>query len=546
MIQAKKSTQRQLEAQMLAINTMLREIYNNKSTDEYKMKGDITKSPSYSTIEQMVADLAILRGFFKVDADDIKQLFNTLHRPVFKNLVKEYIMEQNDRNTVFTAMFTVGYRLLVGELSRIYASTEATPKGIVYKPDKVSRQKDAGKLIRVFNEDLEKKLDQYVRDMKKDPGSSPVNEAFLTEILAGEEFVEEGAGLDVAKKIGGTALGGLIGFAKIAIPAGILGSTSFMGAITVGMLAPFLCMCAGITTANGAIKGYRLTKKHISDKSRRDLVDELRHLSDNLVGNSDKSDITASLKKRFENISYLSGAVVKNSANIDERERRLLVDMRQVSDDMSELKYDASSEGDHEHNQKLLKRFSDVMTKLLVFYGVLEKTDDKAPESVQEAAGLAAATEAIASATKTSGEVMGIVTLGVGMLAGLFKGVAKILQGINPIADINYLFMNSYEKKIAKLENVSVLYYETKRAYDEYMKIPDAQRNKKVESKYMQNIEKYNITMQNLAAQIEHFNQRAKKESQQTADDIEKKIPSSDSSGSSSGSSDQSDDDFQF
>ena len=44
------------------------------------------------------------------------------------------------------------------------------------------------------------------------------------------------------------------------------------------------------------------------------------------------------------------------------------------------------------------------------------------------------------------------------------------------------------------------------------MKIPKAERKEKIESKYMKNIDKYNIKMQNLAAQIEHYDSRAKEE----------------------------------
>ena len=109
--------------------------------------------------------------------------------------------------------------------------------------------------------------------------------------------------------------------------------------------------------------------------------------------------------------------------------------------------------------------------------------------------------------------------------------------------------MNSYDKKIDALGNVSKMYEETKKAYEEYMKLPETQRNKKVEAKYIQNMEKYNISMQNLAAQIEHFNQRAKKESGEVVNDIENKLPSGNvnasSEGGSQGSS-QQDDDFQF
>ena len=88
------------------------------------------------------------------------------------------------------------------------------------------------------------------------------------------------------------------------------------------------------------------------------------------------------------------------------------------------------------------------------------------------------------------------------------------------------------------------------------MKIPAAQRNKKVESKYVKNMERYNISMQNLAAQIEHNNQRAKKESADVVNNIEtrllngdvkpaeKKVPAPNAESKPDAS--QQHDDFQF
>ena len=44
------------------------------------------------------------------------------------------------------------------------------------------------------------------------------------------------------------------------------------------------------------------------------------------------------------------------------------------------------------------------------------------------------------------------------------------------------------------------------------MKIPEKDRNKKIESNYVKNIEKYNIKMGNLKAKIDHFDSRALEE----------------------------------
>lgn len=145
------------------IMKVLGEIYANKSSDEFKCKGDIRKVPMYKEIEKQISDLSTLRRFPATEAKDIKTMFLTLHRPIFPQMVKEYIAKPDERNSLFTALFTVAYRVLVGELARIFASTEATEKGLVYKPDKISRRNNMSWFIKTFNDDLDKKLDEYIK-----------------------------------------------------------------------------------------------------------------------------------------------------------------------------------------------------------------------------------------------------------------------------------------------------------------------------------------------------------------------------------------------
>ena len=284
-----KTPGNQEQAMMEHMNHTLVEIYKNKSADEYKMKGDISLSSEYSTIERMVSDLKILKGFSSSEADDIKMLFLTLHRPVFKKMVSEYLASPNERNQTFTTVFTVGYRLLVGELSRIFASTEATDKGIAYKPDKISRKENAKWLIRHFNKSLEQKIDTYIRS--------------------------------------------------------------------------------------------------------------------------------------------------------------------------------------HANKQKPVQ-------------------------------------EALVEISDGFGTVAGIVATVFDVIGLVFTGAKEL----NPISFINAMLTRSYDNKVKKFEEVSAMYNATKEAYAEYMKIPKANRKEKIESKYMKNIDKYNIKMQNLAAQIEHYDSRAKEE----------------------------------
>ena len=265
---------------------MLKNIYSNKSSDEYKSSGDITKTSEYEKIEKMIADLPTLKKYPKNEANDLKTMFNTLHRPIFKQMVTEYIAEPNERNTIFTALYTTGYRVLVGELSRIYASTEATDKGLEYKPDKISRSQNMTKFIKVFNNNLEARIDEYIRSAKR------------------TETVQEGV-VDVVAGAGKA----VVNFIPVAL-------------------------------------------------------------------------------KAFNNFFHAA-------------------------------------------------------------------------------------------------------------------------KEVNPISLMNVILSSSYNKKVAELDNVAAMYEATKEAYDEYMRIPEAQRKNKIESRYVKLIEKYNIKMKNISAKLAHYDQRA-------------------------------------
>lgn len=271
----------------------LKDIYSNKSSDLYKSHGDITIVSVYSKIEKMLADLRVIKKYPQNEGQNLRHLFNTLHRPIFKKMVAEYIHEPNERNTIFTCVYTVGYNVLVGELGRVYASTEATKDGIVYKPDKISRKNKLSGFISAYNDSLEEKLDAYIRETSK---PQPTQESML-EIISG-------------------------------------------------------------------------------------------------VG------------------KFINGAVT---------------------------------------------------------------------------------------------------------VIGKIFGRAK---DINPIALINSILTHTYERKVEAFEDAHDMYVATKQAYDEYMELPDSQRIQKVESKYMKNLEKYNIKMQNLKAKIDHYDQRAEAEAEENLANI--------------------------
>ena len=169
----------------------VRRTYNNKSGDEYKMCGDIRKSPNYSSIEKLVVGLKSLKKFPENEAKDITQMFNTLHRPIWSKMVREYLAKPTERNTMYTFYFTTGYRILRGELARIYASTEATEKGVVYKPDKFARKEMILRFIRYYNENLD---DLIERAIKENERVKQVKESVVDEVVGVATLILNGIG----------------------------------------------------------------------------------------------------------------------------------------------------------------------------------------------------------------------------------------------------------------------------------------------------------------------------------------------------------------
>lgn len=156
--------------------------YANKSSDEYKSKGDIRKLPQYAEIEYDIAKLSSIKGLSENDIKAIKDLFNTLHRPIFPKMVAEYLEKPNERNIVFTATYSSGYKVLIGELARIEASTKATDKGLKYDPDKVSKNSNMIAFIKIFNESIDKRIDDAIKSAAK---VKAVTESAVLETIVG-------------------------------------------------------------------------------------------------------------------------------------------------------------------------------------------------------------------------------------------------------------------------------------------------------------------------------------------------------------------------
>lgn len=463
---------KELDDRLIRISKILNDTYRNKSSEEYKMRGDITKSSSYPNIEKMVAELSTLKGYSKSDASDINQLFSTLHRPIFKNMVREYMTEPNERNTIFCALFTLGYRLLVGELARIFTSTEATPKGIEYKPDKVSRRNDISKIIAIYKGDLEAKINAEIRTTSK--ASTKIEESYVEDVIA-QMYIEE-----------------------------------------------FLDEAFGET---------------IYDESAKIKKDDMNQILGDYI-----KLISADPNKKVHNLKDLE-RMVEDRDTMPHQQH-----VRQVRP-VDEPHIVRGEEGE-------------ISTATDPSYGTTDTDADASDssnsvDSVQEAFGAALAGASAAAAAK-AGTLMSAVSgvakwatpviSGLGILAKILSKVTGFLADHNPIAEISHYFTRKYDKVVDNLDDATALYMATKAAYDEYMKIPESQRKKKVESRYIKNMEKYNIQMKNLEAKVEDFNSRAKSDASEPVPKPKQDTPSKSPNKSDSGDSDKpkNDDDFDF
>ena len=539
---------KKLDASMMNITKILHDIYKNKSSDEYKMMGDIAKSSSYDKIEKSVADLSVLKGFPKPDASDLNQVFNALHRPFFKNMVKAYVSEPNEKNTVFCALFTLGYRMLVGELSRIFASTEATQTGIVYKPTKVSRKNDISKVIALYKGDMEAKINAAIR--ASHASSNTVNEAMIETVIEQlyvEEYLDEkfddiyDESVQAEKRNSREAI-----FDILHGPVVMEGTSDDGDDVEpveessdlqkeLERIREFKAKHPGVsprkpvdreTEIKDALADIQdFNAKHPGIKPRppmdnetrtREMLASIRDFKEKHpgVGPVDEEDISTAVDPSYG--SAPTGA----DTPVD------------TSDDGSTV--DTTSEcGQCNSYTATPKSIQEGVTDRLL--RTSDKLNDFADKIGPKLGNIAAWVAPIST--------------GIGILAGLLGRVTSFASGRNPIAEINFFFTDSYDKKIKKLDDVTDLYLSTKEAYDQYMRLPSEKRNRQIIDKYKQNMEKYNIKMQNLAAEIEHYNSRAKQEADDADDDVEEKIPSTTSTPSKPETDKkppQQDDDFQF
>jgi len=323
------------QAEITAILTLvfqeLKTVYNNKSSDEFKMGGDITKAPEYKRIKERISELGNLQGFPKESITEIKKLFETLHRQIFKQMVSEYIkaQEPNDDNIFYTALYTVGYRMLIGELARIFASTviDEKKKVIIYKPDKISREKSMERTIAIFNTELDKAIDQFNKIRKQ------------------SEVKQEGAVGD-ALEFAATNLRSLLGQSGkflvrfiAGIATGRYNPMSFVGtALSAGYTAKvksFDSVCAHYEEAKRALEDY---KKIPSHKQNAETIKKYEKLID-------KYNIKMqNLKAKLEH--YDQRAIADAEAKMSNKTKTVETDQKKTPDKEPSKQDDDKDDGD--------------------------------------------------------------------------------------------------------------------------------------------------------------------------------------------------------
>lgn len=469
-----------IEKQMIdQMMGLLKHIYSNKSSDEYKSHGDITKTAEYSNVEKMVADLRTLKKFPSVDAADIKNLFNTLHRPIFSKMVTEYINEPNERNTVFTAVYTVGYRVLLGELSRIYSSTVSTEKGIEYRPSKISKRETLIPFIRAYNVSLEKRIDDCIRASFKErqhvkESVEPFQENFITAMFNIREKLER-----MTTKIHRFVTGPL----TRAIEEDI---------ISVGYI----------------LHMFERTKYVDTDT---DVDSDGKHTSSRTIEKTYENENISKIAL-LHNLGMKIKTKEKKAAKFTEEELKDLDELINLSDKLYSviLSIIISNGRDTAGDSKCLNIICDIAPRLdKLCQSFKKERPDNDDVAIQEGVD-----DMIIKGYKKIYRF--------GLKHGkhftdffIIKPIKKIFMGmknINPIYFMNTVLTSAYERKVDSFDKVQQMYIATKLAYDDYLRIPEAQRNKKVESKYQKNIDKYNIKMQNIWATIQHYDQRAEAE----------------------------------
>ena len=168
----------------------LKRIYSNKSSDEYKMKGDIKKHPVYDTLSKDIQTLDTdVKNAPTKTITGIKDMFTSLQKPIFKKMVAEYMAKPEPKNIIYTMCFTIGYRYMITTIMYIQTNIEASENGLVFKSTTVRPQDKTiyeyviknGKDYDKYAENLYK---QYEKKAKQDKPVVATESADITQEAA--------------------------------------------------------------------------------------------------------------------------------------------------------------------------------------------------------------------------------------------------------------------------------------------------------------------------------------------------------------------------
>lgn len=548
----------------------LRAIYANKSSDEYKSHGDIKKSVQYSNIEFLVGELYNLIDYPKNQANDMRSIFTALHNPVWNKNVTEYIKKPTVDNTTWTLVYTVGFRIMIGELARVFASTVAKDDGIHYVPSKIKEDEDRLDYIHNFNENLIKKLNDNINSKKS---STVTKEAF--EML--DAYIESGAlNEEVYTSIFLEGAGMCPKCGKEPCVCESKGSAPTTGKCPKCHQEPCICECGDniAPTEEACGDGIKATKEcgdgtcppTVKQESAEILYEAVTtEKVDSCIANCingftqivnkiTKEGCTQKQFKKFWSSTQEGNLWIGTKWTVDGEKFK-----KSVKKTMKYLTKGANK-GIFGENGEEARKCYDV---LLVTYkncndaAAGKMALDKLPESCNKALeSLKAVRGKIGNApiseffVDASDDYMfefeyeesdeEVVTEAVLNLSGVvdiandvfrvftktFSAIFRSVKELRPKSFVNACLTKSYEKKVDKFAESVTMYKETKAAYDDYMRLPEARRKDKVEHKYLKLIDKYNAKMENRKAKIIHYDQRSIEETMDEAkkvmQDVEK------------------------
>lgn len=177
----------------------LKRVYSNKSCDEYKMKGDITKHPNYDRLAKDIETLGTdVKNAPTKTITGVKDMFASLKKPIFKKQVSEFMAKPNSKNVVYATYFTIGYRYMMTTIMFIQTHIKATENGLEYQAPTVNKGENTPmefvtKNGKDYDKFVEKVYQKYEKDAKKNAPVMPKKEDEKNDKEEKEEVTQEAA-----------------------------------------------------------------------------------------------------------------------------------------------------------------------------------------------------------------------------------------------------------------------------------------------------------------------------------------------------------------